>query len=148
MVAKGNKDNDMSNADDDVKPLANNVNNGYTEGDDNEEYATGDDNNEYTKGSYNDESTDNRQQWWQQVCQGGHHAEDNIIDKPLTRGKDKGEYAKGNNNNNEVYTTPLFAHVNVVMANIQAMDGGLGYWSVFDEEPLAKEGNGYQVGRG
>jgi hypothetical protein len=62
MVAKGNKDNDMSNADDDVKPLANNIDNGYTEGDDNEEYATGDDNNKYTKGSYNNESTDNRQQ--------------------------------------------------------------------------------------
>jgi hypothetical protein len=78
----------------------------------------------------------------------GNHAEDYGNDKPLTGGKNKGEYAKGNNNNNEVYTTPLFAHVNVVMADIQAMDGGLGDWSVFDEEPLAKEGNGYQVGRG
>ena len=39
----------------------------------------------------------------------------------------------------EVYAAPLFACVDVVMAEIQAMDEGFGNWAAFGDKILAKE---------
>jgi hypothetical protein len=39
----------------------------------------------------------------------------------------------------EAYAAPLFARVDVIMAEIQAMDDGFGNWAAFGDKILAKE---------
>ncbi len=39
----------------------------------------------------------------------------------------------------EAYAAPLFAHVDIVMAKIRAMDDGFGNWAAFGDEILAEE---------
>jgi hypothetical protein len=39
----------------------------------------------------------------------------------------------------EAYAAPLFAHIDAVMAKIQAIDDGFGNWAAFGDKILAKE---------
>ncbi len=141
-LAKGNNDSDVANNDN--KPLSNNVNDKYTKGNDNNKYIKGKDNNKYAKGNNdgkhaegnknNDyakgEDDDNSK-----YAKEGDLAKGDGNNEPLTKGKGNDKYDKGDNKVNEVYIAPLFAHVDVIMAEIRAMDSGLGEWTAFAESP-------------